>query len=314
MNGLKKMNASWWIGIAAVCLLAVSCAQPREGEVAAGPETAPGAQAASVHAKQQAAPAPSGPKTLSVEELYRSEPPKLTVLECARCHSPIFHKLKDKGGKHRFECTNCHTKFHTYNPLRKNWAEIMPKCSRCHKEPHGPKHTDCLNCHTEPHTPRVVAFSDYLGRSCQNCHTSEAGQLKRFESAHTEQGCTGCHESEKHGFIPSCFNCHEPHVEGQTVDQCKACHPAHKPLQVSFENKDVAKAQVCSACHDTEYDKWSHTKSKHGQVQCVRCHTKHGEIPQCQRCHGIPHSKGFMAKFPKCLDCHLDVHNLPVKG
>ena len=283
------------------------CTPPRGATTAENEATAPSVEKKAVTEANK----PAASHELTAEELYAKAPPELTPVQCAQCHRPIYEKLRKAGGKHRIFCTRCHDKFHTYNPVQNNWREIMPKCKKCHTTPpHGEKHKDCLNCHKEPHTPRVVPLTEYLTKSCGDCHGSELAQLKKFPSAHTKQGCTACHD--KHGFIPSCLNCHDPHVEGQTFEACKACHPAHKPLQVQFVQK-YATADVCNACHDEEYEKWSHTKSKHGKVQCVQCHDKHGFIPNCSKCHGTPHPPEFVKHFKGCLECHIDVHDLPTK-
>jgi hypothetical protein len=33
-------------------------------------------------------------------------------------------------------------------------------------------------------------------------------------------------------------------------------------------------------------------------------------VPQCQVCHGEPHSPLMHKKMPSCLDCHMDPHYL----
>ena len=240
------------------------------------------------------------------DDLFAKEPVPLKPVQCGQCHEGIYNKLRNNGGKHKFVCSNCHETFHSYNPVKKNWNEIMPKCANCHDEPHGARFTECLKCHQEPHTPLMVPYNNYLISECGNCHTGPAGQLRKYPSAHTEQGCDACHQS--HGQIPSCFECHEPHIPNQPLEACKACHPVHKPLQITYGKGN---AQTCSACHSGVYDEWSHTKSKHGKVDCADCHTRHGEIPKCQRCHGQPHNAGILAQFPNCLDCHINVHDLP---
>ncbi|MEJ2032756.1 MAG: cytochrome C [Deltaproteobacteria bacterium] len=217
------------------------------------------------------------------------EPPPLTVAQCGQCHVGIFRNLKEAGGKHRFDCHRCHQQFHAYNPVKNNWAEIMPKCLRCHTEPpHGKQFTNC---------------------SCGKCHTQQNEELIKFPSAHTEQGCSTCHEV--HGKIPSCLDCHEPHLDQQKMADCLGCHQAHKPLDIVF-NGDV-NAATCGTCHGDVYAKWKATTSKHGQVNCAECHTRHGFIPKCTSCHGQPHEANMLKKFPVCLDCHIDPHNLPVK-
>ncbi len=244
----------------------------------------------------------------SSDALYDGTPVALTPVQCGQCHGSIYNKLKHNGGKHRIMCSRCHESFHSYSPVRQNWNEIMPKCSQCHQQPHGPKQTDCLKCHQEPHTPLNVPYTGYLLSVCGDCHASPAEQIRKYPSAHTEQGCDGCHAS--HGEIPSCMDCHEPHVPDQPLEACKSCHPVHKPLEITYSEGN---ANTCNTCHSGVYDEWSHTQSKHGKVDCAACHVKHGAIPECSTCHGVPHDKRLLAKFPKCLECHINVHDLPVK-
>ena len=244
-------------------------------------------------------------------EMYKETPEALTPAQCGQCHAGHFKGLQEDGKKHQFACQNCHTRFHAYNPTKANYADLMPKCGTCHLTlPHGDKFTDCLSCHANPHTPRKVAFNENLVAQCGQCHTSPAGQLAQFPSKHTQQGCTTCHT--KHGLIPSCFECHQPHVEGQTFEDCKSCHHVHRPLQIQFAGENT-KINTCKACHDAVYDKWSKTESKHGKVSCAKCHVEHGKIPQCTTCHNYPHGQALHKQIPRCLDCHLDVHDLPVR-
>ncbi len=245
----------------------------------------------------------------SVAELYAIEPEPLTVGQCVQCHVAHFNWLKANGGLHRFDCRQCHEVFHAYNPKKGNWEELMPKCSNCHELPHGEEFTNCLTCHVNPHTPRLVPMSEELTSSCGVCHKSPAQQLNEFPSKHTQQGCNACHT--KHGFIPSCMECHEPHLPGQTMEVCLSCHQVHKPLQITLSPD--SSTETCSACHDAVYAKWSASQSKHGKVNCSRCHTAHGKIPACTQCHAAPHDKGMLERFTSCLDCHLDPHDPPVK-
>ncbi len=243
--------------------------------------------------------------------LYANEPQPLTISQCGQCHPKHFGDIKQDGRKHQFDCRECHEVFHAYNPLKNNYAEIMPKCATCHAFPHGEKHSECLNCHQNPHTPRQVPATRMLAGFCSDCHNDQAGQLAQFPSKHTEQGCGACHY-ERHGYIPSCQECHEPHFEAQQFTSCTTCHQVHQPLNIGF-NADVD-VKTCSACHDGIYSEWSATPSKHGQVSCAQCHTRHGLIPQCSNCHTPPktHAKKLLEKFPDCLTCHLNPHDLPV--
>ncbi len=260
-------------------------------------------------AEQQAASQASSQSSASSEDtgdVYAQIPKPFTAVQCGQCHESIYMKLRSNGGKHKFVCRNCHKQFHSYNPVRNNWNEIMPKCSSCHNQPHGPGITACLKCHQEPHTPLVIKYNSYVTARCGKCHPGPAGELKKYPSKHTKLGCAKCHD--QHGKIPSCFKCHQPHIPNQSLEACKSCHPVHKPLEITYGNGN---ARTCSTCHSTVYNEWKHTKSKHGKVDCARCHPKHGQIPKCAKCHGQPHDAAMLQHFKRCLDCHLNVHDLP---
>jgi hypothetical protein len=241
-------------------------------------------------------------------ELYATEPQPLTVSQCGQCHPGVFRNLKNDGTKHRFDCQKCHTAFHAYNPKKGGWDALMPKCSSCHAEPHGKQITDCASCHSNPHAPKKVAMDTRLINACPTCHAGPQEQLVKFPSKHAKVGCQKCHTS--HGYIPSCFNCHKPHHAGQELATCTKCHPVHRPLQIAYE-KDVP-AVTCGSCHGKVYAKWQKTGSKHAKVNCATCHhSKHRYVPQCTECHAAPHKKEILSRFPRCLNCHLDVHDLP---
>ncbi len=242
-------------------------------------------------------------------QLYSSTPQPLTVGQCGQCHPSVFQNIKDNGGKHRFDCQKCHSTFHVYNPRKGNYDAIMPHCDTCHDQPHGAKVTDCSSCHN-PHTPRKVAMSDTLAGACRQCHPGPQEQLESFKSKHSKVACNTCHTA--HGLKPSCFNCHKPHLEGQKADSCATCHPVHRPLQITYANDTPA--ANCGACHTNVYSKWQKTASKHAKVNCAVCHhTKHKFVPQCRECHKAPHPENILSRYPKCLTCHLDVHDLPIK-
>ena len=241
-------------------------------------------------------------------DLYAATPAPLSPGQCAQCHTGVFGSLKSAGGKHRFDCQQCHKAIHSYNPKKANWDEIMPNCSACHTDVHGPANKDCSSCHANPHTPRKVAMSPRLAGSCVSCHAGPKADLVKFPSKHTQVSCEKCHTS--HGFKPSCFACHKPHYKDQGIETCTKCHSVHKPKQVTYQVSEPA--QTCGSCHTRVYAQWKATPSRHSKVNCAACHkTKHGYIPQCAECHKAPHPKTILDRFPKCLTCHLDVHDLP---
>ncbi|MCB2183788.1 MAG: hypothetical protein KQH63_17300 [Desulfobulbaceae bacterium] len=301
-------------------------AEPKE-TVASAAMTEPAPEPAAMEAEKAPAPMlmaqldmqdakPVDPKTINPARkitpggsaLYEKAPEPLTVTQCAQCHTSVFMKIKNNGGRHQIHCQDCHQLFHAYNPTKNNFQEIMPKCTQCHVEPHGPQFTDCMTCHIIPHTPLNVPLNDLLEGQCGNCHTGPSGELTKYPSKHTEQGCATCHHT-KHGNIPSCMECHDTHIPNQTLEACKSCHPVHKPLEITYE---AGQETTCSACHDGVYETWTASPSKHSGVSCVDCHPVHGQIPQCSMCHTQPHDPKMLAKFPRCLDCHIDPHNPPV--
>ncbi len=281
-------------------------------QAAETPAAATTEQAAPAKAEQQAADAP----------LYTEAPKVLTPVECGACHGGEYSKLRASNSKHRFECTDCHEQLHAYVPSKNNYAEIMPKCSSCHDLPHGEAFTQCLQCHQDPHTPLDIPFSgveqkikNKAGQSvvaCEVCHYNPEGkEMETYPCKHnTNVGCTGCH-ADKHGVRPSCFDCHEPHVTGQTYADCLVCHRPHSAKNILPYPEDIAN-NVCGSCHTQIYNDLQSNHTKHSDLQCATCHVKHGQIPKCQKCHGEPHGAAVHKKFPNCLECHVDPHNLPV--
>lgn len=256
-------------------------------------------------------PPPPKPEVVKPKSPYEMEIKPLTPDECARCHFSIFSQIKNEGGKHKFDCVNCHVKFHAYNPRKQNWDDIMPKCKTCHGLIHGEKFSNCSQCHNNPHAPKTqMAMTPEFTKACAECHAKVADVLVKNPSKHTKVACSMCHHT-KHGYIPSCMECHKPHTAKQTVKECLSCHPVHSPLIIKYT--ETVPNEVCGSCHGKVFETLTSSKSKHRNVACAKCHSKHRYIPKCEECHGKPHGEGLLKKFPNCLQCHGDVHNLPSK-
>lgn len=304
MNRMKK-SLLLTVILSLLLLIIVACATEQVAPVTAQP--APEATAQTIQPAVET-PKPA-PKPLSP---YDVELTPLTPAECGRCHAGVFNQIKNEGGKHKIDCTKCHTIFHSYNPVKQNWNEIMPKCQRCHGLIHGEKFAVCATCHSYPHAPKTqMPMSAEMSKVCGDCHTKVGQELQKNPSKHTKVACSACHH-DKHGYIPSCMECHKPHTANQTVKDCLVCHPVHTPLVIKYPD-NTANA-VCGGCHGTVLNKINTTASKHGQVACAKCHTKHKYIPNCEYCHGKPHGESLLKKFPNCLQCHGDVHDLPTKS
>ena len=265
-------------------------------------------------AERQEVPAPGA-------ELYQKDLKPLTPEECGRCHTHQFTWLKDKGGKHRQECVFCHDKFHAYNPKLDNWDALMPKCQGCHDLPHERHFSDCSQCHRQPHAPLVIDFTvleqpvsgeggqDVL--TCAACHSSEGKEFAAFPSKHNSAvNCNGCHAAE-HGAIPSCLDCHDPHLPSQEYSDCLVCHAPHSASNIRQYPENVPNS-ACSGCHEDVYDRLLQNVTRHSAMQCATCHPTHGQVQKCQDCHGEPHGEVLHQRFVDCLECHIDPHNLPV--
>jgi hypothetical protein len=303
MNSKKK--AVLLLTVSVLLLFAIiACATQQVAPTAKAPAPA-------TVQKAEAAPAPA-PEPAKPKSLYDADVKQLTPEECARCHYSVFSEIKKEGGKHKIDCVQCHTVFHAYNPKKQNWDQIMPKCQTCHGNIHGEKFVACAQCHTNPHAPKTqMAMTADFAKVCGDCHAKVGQELQANPSKHTKVQCAQCH-AQKHGYIPACMQCHKPHSQGQTNEECLACHPAHNPLKIAYP--ETTKNPVCGGCHSEIYDKVSKTASKHGQVACAKCHPKHRYIPKCEECHGKPHGEVVLKKFPNCLQCHVDVHDLPSKS
>jgi hypothetical protein len=239
----------------------------------------------------------------------RAADPVLESSDCIKCHPKVVHENMDDGGKHKTEvgCVDCHNNGH---PPTTPVENMIPQCSMCHEgEPHF-EVDNCLGCHQNPHQPLHIAFGDDNVAVCNTCHPAQVSEVKDNPSAHGGFDCAVCHH-DKHGYIPDCMECHEPHRKGQVFADCVSCHKVHQPLNVAYG--EAVPNQDCGACHGDLATLLASGSTKHAALQCVFCHKdKHGYLPACQDCHGVPHPKSMMSKFPKCLDCHNDPHDLSI--
>ncbi len=236
--------------------------------------------------------------------------PVLENSDCVKCHPKVVHQNQDDGASHKTEvgCLDCHEGGH---PPSTPKEDIIPKCSKCHEgEAHFEVETPCLSCHQNPHQPLHIVFGEDNVAVCNTCHPTQVNEIKDNPSAHGSFDCAVCHH-DKHGYIPDCMECHEPHLEGQTFADCVSCHRVHQPLNVTY--KEDVPNKFCGACHGDIATLLAAGSTKHAAFQCAFCHKDtHGNVPACQDCHGVPHPKSMMQKFPKCLDCHIDPHDLAI--
>jgi len=232
--------------------------------------------------------------------------PQLEATDCVKCHKKEPAEIAANGGKHQTEitCLDCHVE---HLP---DGTDLIPLCSRCHGDSDSPHFQlpNCLGCHTNPHMPIAsLVLPDTAKSECGTCHEEELKLIDENPSKHAEKSCTFCHN--KHGLIPNCAQCHEPHMEGQEMKDCLICHNPHKPRNIVPPEDTPVK--FCGACHGDVADNLAKTTTKHGQLNCVYCHKgEHPTVPECQSCHGTPHGEVIHKTFPQCLNCHMDPHLL----
>jgi hypothetical protein len=241
--------------------------------------------------------------TLFALPVAAEESATLSPSDCVKCHKKEPATVSASGGLHRtaVTCLDCHEE---HPP----WGEdVIPQCSKCHEGKSHYELENCLACHSDPHQPLNLNLADDVTGPCLTCHEQQGQEFNDYASAHAEQSCTFCHNA--HGQIPECFECHEPHAQGQTMNDCLACHPVHHPLQISYAL--TTPRAFCVPCHDGIGELMSQTTTKHQTFTCAFCHRgTHPSVPQCQTCHGEPHSAVMHKKMPNCIDCHIDPHNL----
>ena len=228
---------------------------------------------------------------------------ELSIDDCAKCHELQPREIEAAGAAHKeqINCLDCHA---GHRPAS---ANNIPACSQCHEGTDHYALPNCSSCHN-PHQPLNVVLAGELKAECLTCHTEQNAQLVANPSMHSEVSCNFCH-ADKHGVIPACTECHEPHSADMTQNDCSVCHAAHQPTVLEYPA--TTQNNLCAACHSTAYDQLLATKTKHRNVGCVECHAdKHKTVPQCSDCHGMPHAAGIHAKFPQCGNCHHTAHDL----
>ncbi len=230
----------------------------------------------------------------------------LNIDDCQKCHMPFVQQIGEAGARHQTEvtCLDCHVGTH---PPGTEKGSLIPQCSNCHE---GEAHftlDNCLGCHQNPHQPLKIVFEGEVKTACNTCHSGVVAEIDANPTKHTEVDCSFCHD--KHGYKPDCLDCHEPHMAGQQFADCVTCHQVHQPLTLAY-GTDVQNVH-CGACHGDIRGKLESGSTKHAGFQCVFCHAnKHGVVPQCQDCHGVPHNAQMVSKFEGCNACHQSAHSL----
>jgi hypothetical protein len=230
----------------------------------------------------------------------------LTDGVCVNCHSKEVSDINNRGARHKSDvkCLDCHLE---HPPDGKN---AIPTCAMCH-EPREKAHYELGNCETchHPHYPLEMDLTkiDPAKPACSSCHMKESWELNDYPSKHSDLDCNECHL--EHRKYLECMECHEPHTQEMTYKDCLLCHKPHMASVVKYGG-DVP-SSYCRGCHANEFDAIGQSTLKHHDLQCVYCHKdQHKMVPNCEDCHGRPHSSDIHEKFAACLDCHHDAHGL----
>jgi hypothetical protein len=232
--------------------------------------------------------------------------PPLQERDCAKCHALQVKMLTWDGGKHATEvgCLDCHPQ---HPPEKDN---TVAACDSCHQgRPHYTVE-DCLQCHADPHRPLVTLCDPAkpARTACLSCHAEVGKQMEAAAGLHAKLFCTRCHE--RHGSMPGCLDCHQPHLRSQPPAACMICHPPHRPQQV--KTVSWVPTSYCTACHSKAGRELEQSMTNHGVLECVFCHKgPHRSTPSCRQCHGLPHDQALHSQYRGCLsDCHGNAHRL----
>lgn len=248
-------------------------------------------------------PSAGGPGTAVAAESGQPETLVLTNAQCVLCHPQQPETIATKGGLHKTEvgCLDCHVE---HPP---EGAGAIPDCSMCHSgEPHY-ELKNCGSCHSDTHAPLELKLQGEISEPCLTCHQQQGDEVKKYKSAHTDVACNECHTV--HRQIPDCMECHEKHTPDMEFEACISCHPVHMPTQVAYA-QDVSSG-YCGGCHEQAYHELEKNTTKHHDLACAYCHRdKHKVVPPCYACHGSPHPKAILDKYPNCGQCHGIAHDL----
>lgn len=147
---------------------------------------------------------------------------------------------------------------------------------------------------------------------CVDCHEGKSAEMVAQGGKHVTLSCEECHighpPEEQHSYT-GCMECHEPHSGEMDEQSCSLCHQAHTASEVVY-GYDVP-STYCSSCHKEAAYILASSRSKHSDIDCVRCHQeKHTDSSSCLFCHGGSHPDHVMKNEDICASCHATAHAL----
>ena len=187
--------------------------------------------------------------------------------------------------------------------------ENKDRCLKCHDDYKAILSGRLINPHETVSNCAACHSGHERGMSedvCAECHSSPVNNLEELGGKHSKKGCDFCHP--QHGFVPQCSDCHGLFHNGEFTN-CTDCHTdAHAPRDVEFKTTDLDNA-LCSDCHTDVQNTFNAYPTKHKDLDCSMCHSKHGAIPKCTSCHQA-HDDAMTAD--DCQGCH-DSGHVPTK-
>jgi predicted CXXCH cytochrome family protein len=225
---------------------------------------------------------------------------------CSSCHQDAISVLENQGGAHSSAvgCYSCHAE----HPPK--GEETIADCTNCHESGDHPHFAvgNCRDCHSG-HAPRQTELDKAAEtrQACVSCHKAVARDMEKVPTLHAELDCANCHLQHKQA--QQCTECHQPHTDDMGEADCMHCHAPHTPTQI-YMPADIP-GSFCRNCHGEVTATLAASEAKHSELDCLECHQgDHGNAISCDTCHGWPHESGLHKKFPDCLRCHRDPHNL----
>lgn len=223
-----------------------------------------------------------------------------------------------KGRHAALACAECHRKkappfsLPNFASARRSatFLGLDQRCVSCHKDPHeGGKLADCEKCHSQDAWKPAPGFDHdkyfplrdgHAAVSCAKCHAPVPGAAATAVNFGPVKG-------------KSCRDCHAtPHKTDWGL-ACGACH-TDRAVPWGLASRLMTRAQ-----HDATGFR---IRKPHEKVSCAKCHDP--ALPyarryvsllvpgrprgqdSCESCHKDPHAGQFVAKHPRCLDCHSD--------
>ncbi|MCA1796710.1 MAG: cytochrome C [Geobacteraceae bacterium] len=230
--------------------------------------------------------------------------------DCVKCHIDAVKDVDAHGAAHAYMgCQDCHFE---HPPMGEN---VIPSCALCHDPGDSDHYTleNCVACHY-PHHPLDIDFSSQsnVKPACLSCHPAQGKEMEAHPSMHAEMDCNACHMGHGlgEGDYLNCLDCHSGHSDEMVVADCTKCHRAHSPVEVTYA--DDLDSVLCASCHGGVAQDLKNSSKMHSGLNCAYCHAgEHKQITACADCHGAtPHGETMHAKFPNCVDCHVDPHAL----